>query len=121
MKFLEKQGLMYVHSLGIQVKIWKCSEILEALIVGKKVNADNNTRNIILISVNCLTSLALEVQSGKNLPSSQKLQLWTSKDTKPLTKIKIIFLEFLSAFIFLPTMNASSISEDFHILTWIPS
>ena len=84
--------------LGIQVKIWKYSEILEAMIVGKKMNADNNTRNIILISVSCLMSL--EVQSGKNLPSSQKLQLWTSKDIKPLTEIKIIFLVLLSAFIF---------------------
>ena len=83
------------------------------------MNADNNTRNIILISVSCLMSL--EVQSGKNLPSSQKLQLWTSKDIKPLTEIKIIFLVLLSAFIFLPTMSASSISEHFHILTWIPN
>ena len=82
------------------------------------MNADNNTRNIILISVSCLMSL--EVQSGKNLSSSQKLQLWTSKDIKPLTEIKIIFLVLLSAFIFLPTMSASSISEHFHILTWIP-
>ena len=105
--------------LGIQVKIWKYSEILEAIIVGKKMNADNNTRNIMLILVSCLMSL--EVQSGKNLPSSQKLQLWTSKDIKPLTEIKIIFLVLLSAFIFLPTMSASSISEHFHILTWIPN
>ena len=67
----------------------KCSEILDVLIVVKKMNADNNTRNIILISVSCLMSL--EVQSGKNLPSSQKLQLWTSKDIKPLTEIKIVY------------------------------
>ena len=39
---------------------------------------------------------------------------------KQLTEIKIIFLILLSAFIFLPTMSASSISEHFHILTWIP-
>ena len=65
--------------------------------------------------------MSLEVQIGKNLPSSQKLQLWTSKDIKPLTKIKIIFLVSLSAFIFLLMMSASSISEHFHILTWIPN
>ena len=36
------------YVVGIQVKMWTCSEILEALFVGKKMNADNNTENIIL-------------------------------------------------------------------------
>ena len=40
---------------------------------------------------------------------------------KQLTEIKIIFLVLLSAFIFLPTMSASSTSENFHISTWIPN
>ena len=105
--------------LGIQVKIWKFSEILEALIVGKKMNADNNTKNIILISVSGLMSL--EVQSCNFWEDGRFFPLWTSKDIKQLTKINIIFLVLLSAFIFLPTMIASSISEYFHILTWIPS
>ena len=86
------------YNLGIQVKIWKCSEILEALIVGKKMNADNNTKNIILISVSGLMSL--EVQSCNFWEDGRFFPLWTSKDIKELTKIKIIFLVLLSEFIF---------------------
>ena len=65
----------------------RCSSLV------KKLNADNDTRTIILILVSCLMSL--EVQIGKNLPSSQKLQIWTSKDIKPLTEIMIAFLVLL--------------------------
>ena len=84
-------------SLGIQVKIWKCSEIVEALIVGKKMNADNNTKNIILISVSSLMSL--EVQSCNFWEDGRFFPLWTSKDIKPRNEIKIISLVLLSAFI----------------------
>ena len=84
----------------------------------KKINADNNTKNIILISVSGLMSL--EVQSCNFWEDGRFFPLGTSEDIKQLTEIKIIFLVLLSAFIFLPTMSASSISEHFHILTWIP-
>ena len=118
-KFFANKTQNNIYKLGIQVKIWKCSEILEVLIVGKKMNADNNTKNIILISVSGLMSL--EVQSCNFWEDGRFFPLWTSKDIKQLTEIKIIFLVLLPAFIFLPTMSASSIYEHFHILIWIPN
>ena len=70
---------------------------------------------MILVSV----LMSLEVQSCNFWEDGRFFPLWTSKDIKQLTKIKIIFLVLLSAFIFLPMMSASSISEHFHISTWI--
>ena len=91
-------GICVARSLHYQVSISIYSKILEALIVGKKMNADNNTKNIILISVSGLMSL--EVQSCNFWEDGRFFPLWTSKDIKQLTKIRIIFLVLLSEFIF---------------------
>ena len=78
------EGLWYNVYFRYQKFFWKLVDVLLVLIIFYKMNTDNDTLLKFWFHVAIL--ITKQVQSWKNLTSSQRLQLWTCFVIKPVLK-----------------------------------